>query len=260
MTTSSASATVTVRPSSSGQRCHPGIGDAARHDAVETRQVRIAVQGETVHGDAAGDAHPDGGDLPFRPEVVRRQPHAAATGHPARWPARGRRRPRSAPVRAIGRRPTTSTGAVSLMIGYPTSWPGPCQVIRPPRSTSTTGVPSAGRSSGWVRLAGRVHRRMLQQQHGIRAVVLRPGGGEFTLPFPGAEVVDESGAHETKRNALVTHALTVRPWVRWPVDNSTVRDPSAATVPGHGLRHRFLSGRRAPGWRASGVGGGTVAR
>ncbi len=46
---------------------------------------------------------------------------------------------------------TTSSGSASLMIGYPISWPGPCQVISPPRVTSTTGVPSSGRSSGRVR-------------------------------------------------------------------------------------------------------------
>ena len=47
---------------------------------------------------------------------------------------------------------TTSTGSGSRTIGYPTSCPGPCQVILPPRSTSMTGVPSNGRSCGSVRL------------------------------------------------------------------------------------------------------------
>ena len=38
------------------------------------------------------------------------------------------------------------------IVGYPTIWPGPCQVILPPRSTSMTGVPSSGRSWASVRL------------------------------------------------------------------------------------------------------------
>src|SRR5882757_2326304 len=47
---------------------------------------------------------------------------------------------------------TTSNGSANPMIGYPTSWPGPCQVILPPRSVSITGTPSTGRSWGSVRL------------------------------------------------------------------------------------------------------------
>src|SRR6185437_15136205 len=47
--------------------------------------------------------------------------------------------------------PTASTGMGNRTIGYPTSCPGPCHVIRPPRSTSITGVPSMGRSKSCVR-------------------------------------------------------------------------------------------------------------
>ena len=84
-------------------------------------------------------------------------PSSARTHVPLRPSTRVASTPKSAQTRIImsSRRrtwATTSIGSGSRTIGYPTIWPGPCQVIFPPRSTSMTGVPSSGRSWASVRL------------------------------------------------------------------------------------------------------------
>ena len=62
------------------QRGHAPVGDAARHDQVELREVGVHVEREAVARDPARDADADGREL------VRRRP-----------------RRRSAPARALGR-------------------------------------------------------------------------------------------------------------------------------------------------------------
>ena len=49
-------------------------------------------------------------------------------------------------------RPMDGTPVVDVDRGGKITWHGPGHVILPPRSTSTTGVPSMGRSKGSVRL------------------------------------------------------------------------------------------------------------
>ena len=79
-----------------GQRGDARVGDPARHDPAERRQVRVAVQREAVHGHAAGDADADRGDLasgggPGR--LVGGHPDAAAALDPVGGqPERRRRR------------------------------------------------------------------------------------------------------------------------------------------------------------------------
>src|SRR5829696_5742409 len=66
--------------------CHrrdAGIGNATRNDLLERRQVRIDVEGETVHCGAGCDPYADGGDLALRPGLVSGQPHTGPSCHPA---------------------------------------------------------------------------------------------------------------------------------------------------------------------------------
>ncbi|SHW97113.1 Uncharacterised protein [Mycobacteroides abscessus subsp. abscessus] len=61
-----------------GQGRHSGIGDATRHDGQVGIETVIAVQRESVHGDAALHAYADRGDLAFRLAAARGQPHTRA--------------------------------------------------------------------------------------------------------------------------------------------------------------------------------------
>ena len=85
------------------------------------------------------------------------------------------------------------------MIGYPTSWPGPCQVILPPRSTSTTGRAVERPVGRLGALAGGEHAGVLQQQHGVGLVAGRHGVVQAPLLVPGLAVVHEAGAEHGER-------------------------------------------------------------
>src|SRR3546814_16496170 len=56
--------------------------DAAGHDAVEMRQLRLDVQGDAVEGHPAPDPHADGGALVLAPGLV-----AVGAAHPDPDPA-----------------------------------------------------------------------------------------------------------------------------------------------------------------------------
>ena len=62
-----------------GERGHGLVGDAARDDVAEHRQVGIHVEGEAVHRAAAADADTDRADL-ARPVRLRRHPHPWVVG------------------------------------------------------------------------------------------------------------------------------------------------------------------------------------
>src|SRR5699024_9756105 len=66
-----------------GQRCGARIADAARHNRIERAHVRVAVEFESVHRDAALYPDSDSGDFAFAAASVRRDPHPATALDPA---------------------------------------------------------------------------------------------------------------------------------------------------------------------------------
>src|SRR5699024_8297819 len=134
-----------------GQRGDTGVGDATGHDALERAEIAVAVECEPVHGHPPLDADADGSDLAFGSPRRRGAPHPGASVDPPRLDPQARARGDEGlldPPDVLHDVDRVRQGDDRIADQLPRAVPGDAAT----RSTSTTGVPSAGRSSGSVRL------------------------------------------------------------------------------------------------------------
>ena len=174
------------------QRADSGIADAAGDDAVIPGQVAVAVQRESVHGDAPGHPSADRAQLAVRPRRrVAQHPRAAATCHPrgghpefgARPDERflerahvGHHVKRLAELddRVAGQLPGPVPGDLAAAVHV--DHRGARVAERPVRC----GCP----------LAGRIHGLVFEQQAAVGRLVGDPPGVHASLQIPAFEVAD----------------------------------------------------------------------
>ena len=193
------------------QRGHPGVGNAARDDAVIPGQVAVAVQRQPMHGDAAGDPCADRPDL----AVGRaRDPGPAA----ARHPDRGHPEIGAGPDHGLFQRPYVGDhvdGLAELHDRVADQLAGPvpgdlaAAVHVDDRCTGIPGRPVRGGRP----LARRVHRLVLEQQAAVRNLVGHPPRMDAPLPIPALQVVHR-GRTEGQVNKLAHFSQLTRGRIR----------------------------------------------
>jgi hypothetical protein len=153
------------------ERCNASISDATGDDSFEPTHIAIAVEGEPVHGCAAGNAHADGSNLSLRTSAD----EGFVGGHPDSATSLDAHCCQAKVGTDVDQGSLKATHMGNDIDGLGEANDGVANKLARavPRDSATAIYVhhwSAIRGSilGWSASSGGVHRRMLEQQDGVR--------------------------------------------------------------------------------------------